>query len=271
MKMFLIGTLGFSSLLLPIQATAETVRGVNRELAGENPVDLGTAVNYAILSKTGISTVPSSAITGNIAVSPIASTAITGFSLILDLGGRFSKSSQVTGVATAATYGGPVPSILTTAVLDMEAAYTDAAGRANADAARINLGDGELGGVLPGGPTDPLTPGVYTFSTNVYLKGNIHFNSGGDPDAIFIIQMAGSLFQSGGYQVILDTDVQAKNIFWQVAGLVNVGAGAHMEGIILAKTSVTFMNLSTLDGRILAQTACNLLVATINSSDAALE
>jgi len=46
------------------------------------PVNLGTAGNYAILAKTGISTVPNSVITGNIGVSPIDSTAITGFSLI---------------------------------------------------------------------------------------------------------------------------------------------------------------------------------------------
>jgi hypothetical protein len=36
---------------------------------------LGTANNYAILAKTGITTVPASVITGDIAVSPIAATA----------------------------------------------------------------------------------------------------------------------------------------------------------------------------------------------------
>src|SRR3989339_1670007 len=48
------------------------------------PVNLGTAGNFVILTKSGISTVPSSAITGDIGVSPIDQTAITGFSLILD-------------------------------------------------------------------------------------------------------------------------------------------------------------------------------------------
>ena len=50
-----------------------------------DPVNLGMAGNYAILAKSGISTVPKSVITGDIAVSPIGSTAITGFSLSKDI------------------------------------------------------------------------------------------------------------------------------------------------------------------------------------------
>jgi len=59
----------------------------------------------------------------------------------------------------------------------MEAAYTDAAGRVNTDAARINIGGGILGSVF-GGEEFPLTSGIYTFGTdvriisNLYLKGN---------------------------------------------------------------------------------------------------
>jgi hypothetical protein len=49
--------------------------------AQEAPVNLGTACNYVIMAKTGISTVPTSIIAGDIAVSPIAASAITGFGL----------------------------------------------------------------------------------------------------------------------------------------------------------------------------------------------
>jgi hypothetical protein len=82
------------------------------------PVDLGTACNYAILAKSGISTVPTSDITGDMAVSPIASGAMTGFSLTMDSSILFSTSSQVTGKAFAADYAVPTPGELTTAVLD---------------------------------------------------------------------------------------------------------------------------------------------------------
>src|SRR5689334_5268 len=41
-------------------------------------VNLGTAGNYAILAKSGISNVQTSAITGNVGISPAAATYITG-------------------------------------------------------------------------------------------------------------------------------------------------------------------------------------------------
>jgi hypothetical protein len=251
----------FYFLSLSVNADTNTVRGVQRELAGEKPVNLRSAGDYVILAKTGISTVPTSAITGDIAVSPIDATAITGFSLVLSADGTSASSTQFTGKATAASYGGAVATALTTAVSDMETAYTDAAGRVNPDAARINLGAGILGGVF-GGATAPLTPGVYTFSTNVAIKDEIVF-SGSDTD-VFIIQVAGTLEQDPGIKVTLN-GAKAENIFWQVAEHVIVGAGAHMEGILLVKTKVDFITGSSLNGRVLTQTACNLQSATIKS------
>jgi hypothetical protein len=246
--------------ILSLSANAETLRGTRRELQDTPTVDLGTAENYAILAKTAISTVPDSAITGDIAVSPIASTAMTGFGLALVPPSLYATSTQVTGFAYAASYGGATAVALTTAVGDMEAAYLQAAGRPNPDAARIDLGSGLLSGAY-GGPTAPLTPGVYTFGTGVLLSGNIHFD-GSDTD-IFIIQIAGNLVQAANYKVILEGGAKAENIFWQVAGYVVVGAGAHMEGVLLVKTAVTFETLSSLNGRVLSQTACTLQKATI--------
>ncbi len=246
-------------LFLSLSANAETVRGAHRELAATAPV-LGEAENYAILAKTGISTVPDSHITGDIAVSPIAAAAMTGFSLAMDVGLEFSKDGddQIIGQAYASDYGGGTPAALTTAVNAMQTAYTDAAGRPNSDGARINLNGGTLNEHV-------LTPGVYTFSTAVGITGDIHFQ--GSPDDIFIIQIASTLSLDASYRVILDNTwvgkPLAKNIFWQVAGAVTVHTGAHMEGIILGKTAVTFITGSSLNGRILAQTACTLQKATI--------
>jgi hypothetical protein len=227
-----------------------------------NPVDLSNVGDYVILAKTGISTVPDSVITGDIAVSPIVAAAITGFNLAMDVGLEFSTdgNDQIRGNAYASNYGGATPATLTTAVNAMQTAYTDAAGRPNSDGARINLNGGYLNGHV-------LTPGVYTFSTAVGLTGDIHFQ--GSPTDVFIIQIASNLIQDAGYRVILDTTwvgtPSAKNIFWQVAGGVKVNAGAHMEGIILGFTSVTFITGSSLNGRILAQTAVALQKATITN------
>jgi hypothetical protein len=247
--------------LLP--ANAETVRGAQRKLT-EDTVDLGFAGNYVILTKTGISTVPTSSITGDIAVSPIAATAITGFSLSADSNGEFSTSTQVVGEVFAANYAVPIPIQLTNAVSAMETAYTDAAGRPNEDAARTNLGEGLLGEVGFGDATTPLTPGVYTFGTDVNIGADITFS--GNATDIFIIQMTGDLLQAADTGVFLSNGALAKNIFWQVAGRVQVEATAHMEGILLVKTDVLFKTGSSLNGRVLAQTACNLQSATITQA-----
>jgi hypothetical protein len=232
---------------------------VNAATAADS-VDLGTAGNYAILAKTGISTVPASAITGDIAVSPIAGAAITGFSLALDSDGAFSTATQFTGKAYAADYLSDTPSILSTAVSNMEAAYTDAAGRINGDDARINLAGGLLGGLT-------LTPGIYTFQSDISILADMYFD--GNADDVFIIQATGNLVQAANKKVILRGGVKPENIFWQVAGHVDVGAGAHLEGILLVKTHATFQTSSSLNGRVLTQTACDLQKATVTQAPAA--
>ena len=95
------------------------------------PVNLGSAANFAILSKSGISTTGVTSITGNIGVSPIAATGITGFGLTMDSSNAFSTSAEVSGKAYASDYATPTPTTMTTAISDMQTAYTDAAGRTN--------------------------------------------------------------------------------------------------------------------------------------------
>ena len=144
-----------------------------------DPVILGTAGDYAVLTKSGISTVAPSIITGDIAVSPSAGTAITGFSLILDSDGESSLSTQVEGTAYAASYVAPTPYKLTVAVGDMETAYTDAASRPNDDPFMIDINDGEIGELT-------LTAGVYTFGSDVSMKNDVTIS--GTATDIFIIQ-----------------------------------------------------------------------------------
>jgi hypothetical protein len=96
---------------------------------------------------------------------------------------------------------------LTTAVKEMETAYTNPAGRTNTTAnSRINIGDGTLSvanaaAVTFGGATAPLTPGVYTFGSHVNIGGVIVFkgstgtgNGQGETD-LFIIHITGQLIQ----------------------------------------------------------------------------
>jgi hypothetical protein len=218
------------------------------------PVLLGTAGNFAILAKTGISTVPTSIITGDIGVSPVAATYITGFSLSADATNVFSTSPQVVGGGRiyAANYAVPSPANLTTAVLDMQNAYTAAAGRPIPDF--TNLGSGTIGGLT-------LAPGLYTWGSSVMITTDVTISGGSDD--VWIFQMSGDLIMDAAKQIILSGGAQAKNIFWQVAGQVTIGTTAHFEGIILSQTGITLQTGATMNGRALAQSFVALDSVTI--------
>ena len=213
------------------------------------PVNLGKAASFVILTKSGITNVPASSITGNMGVSPIAATAITGFALIADRTNTFSTSTQVTGKIYAANYASPTPANLTTAVSNMQTAYTDAAGRKLPNSTELYAGN--LSGRT-------LKPGLYKWSTGVLVNSKVTLAGG--PNDVWIFQIAGNLTLGSGARVVLSGGAQAKNIFWQVAGGagVEIGTTAHMEGTILAKTAIHLRTGASLNGRALAQTAVTL-------------
>lgn len=238
----------FASLLSPAphRASSSPLRN------GPAPVNLGTAGSFVILAKSGITNVPTSAITGNLGVSPIASTAITGFGLTYPAGSAFSTSAQVTGKIYAATYASPTPSNLTVAIGDMHTAYHDAAGRKSPD--HTELAVGNIGGLT-------LSPGLYKWSTSVSLGKDVTLTGG--PNDVWIFQIAGDVTEASATKVILTGGAQAKNIFWQVAGVMALGTTAHMEGVVLSKTAVTLNTGASVNGRLMAQTNVTLIMNTI--------
>jgi hypothetical protein len=68
---------------------------------------------------------------------------------------------------------------------------------------------------------------------------------------------------SSATRVILSGGAQAKNIFWQVFGIVDIGTTAHFEGIALVQTAATLKTGATVNGRLLVQTAVTLDAATV--------
>lgn len=217
------------------------------------PVDLGTAEDYVILAKTAISTTPNSAITGDVGLSPAAASYITGFSLIADPTNVYSTSTQVVGKVYAADYEPPTPSKLTTAVGDMELAFTDAAARAP-DV--IELGAGDIGGMT-------LPAGVYKWSSSLLIPSDLTLD--GTANDVWIFQIASDLTLGSGTEVALTGGAQPRNVFWQVSGLVDLGPTAHLEGVVLTQTSITLKGGASLTGRLLAQTAVVLGGSTITA------
>jgi hypothetical protein len=210
------------------------------------PVNLGTAGHYAILAKSGISTVPTAAVTGDLGISPAAATLITGFSLTADSTNAFSTSPQVVGKVYAADYAPPTPSRMTTAIADMELAFTDAAGRAP-DVSE--LGAGNIGGMT-------IAPGVYKWGTGLLIPTDITL--AGNATAVWIFQVAQGLTVSSATKVRLTGGALPKNVFWQVGGQVELGTTAHLEGVVLTQTSITLRTGASIQGRLLAQTAVGI-------------
>lgn len=222
---------------------------------GPAPVLLGTSGNYVILATSGVSTVPASVITGDVGLSPAATSFLTGFSLTM-VGTTSAISTQVTGNLYGADMSTPTSSNLTTAVSDMGTAYTDAAGRPTPDF--LNLGAGEIGG-------QTLVAGLYNWTTGVTISSDVTLSGG--PNDVWIFQIPENLAMSPAKNVFLSGGAQARNIFWQVAGTVDIGTTAHFEGIILSQTSITLGTGASMNGRALAQTAVILDASTVTKPD----
>ncbi len=214
--------------------------------AGPAAVKLGSAGNFVILAKTGISSTGATSIVGDLGLSPAAATYVTGFALTLPAAGAFSTSALVTGKVYASTYADPTSAKLTTAVLDMQNAYTDAAGRASTV---TELGAGNIGGLT-------LAPGVYKWGTGLTIPTDVTLS--GSVNDVWIFQIAQTLTVSSGAKVILSGGAQPGNIFWVVAGQTTIGTTAVFNGNILDQTAVVLNTGAQLNGRALAQSAVTL-------------
>jgi len=215
--------------------------------AGSDSVELGTAGNFVILAKSGISTSGTTSIVGDIGLSPAAESFITGFSQARDSSGLFSTSNIVTGDIFAADMAAPTPDDLITAVGDMEIAYDDAAGRSDPDV--TELGAGDISGLT-------LKPGLYKWGTGLLINSDVTLS--GDANDVWILQIAQGLTVGNGVAVELTGGALAKNVFWQVTEGVTLGTTSDFKGIILTKTNIAINTGAVLNGRALAQTAVTL-------------
>jgi len=217
--------------------------------SGVGCVDLGKAGNYVILAKTGASSVPNSVVTGNVGLSPAARGFLTGWSLITEPTDTSFGSAQVTGRLYAADNVGGTTSVdLTTAVGNMQTAYTTANG-------------GPAGATCPGGNFGGLTiyPGVYDCAMNVGIVTSTTLSGPG----VFVFRITGNLTQATSTQVNLTGGALAQNVFWVVSGGVDIGTTATMNGVILGKTLINLQANAVENGRLLSQAAVTLNQNTV--------
>jgi hypothetical protein len=188
-------------------------------------VVLGDASGIAVLAGSSVTNTGATNITGDLGLSP--GTSVGGF-----------PPGILTGTLRIND------AIATQAKLDLTAAYNDAAGRTSTDIVTLS---GNLGGLT-------LTPGLYKSTSSLAISsGDLTFDAKGNPDAIFIIQIATTLTTTSGRKVILAGGASAANIFWQVGSSATFGTTSVFKGTVMAMQSITLNTGATLTGRVLAR------------------
>ncbi|HSL38355.1 MAG TPA: ice-binding family protein [Arthrobacter sp.] len=190
--------------------------------AADAPVGLGTAAGYSVLGGTTVTNTGPTTLAGDLGVNP--GSAITGFKPGLVAGAIHAADAQALQAQS-----------------DLATAYDDAAGRAMT---------ASVAGDLVG---KTLTPGVYKSSGPLSVSGALTLNGQGNPNSVFIFQVASTLTTATASSIVLTNSAQACNIYWQVGSSATLGTASTFNGNILALTSITATTGTTVQGRALAR------------------
>jgi len=212
-------------------------------------VNLGSADNFGILAGVGVSNQAGFSVINNmnVGIYPGLRSSVTGF----------PPATIVNGVIYAADDINPqgVAAMLLQAKTDLTAAYLFAEGASSPAPATVS---GDQGGKT-------LAPGIYkSTSTLLIQSGNLTLDAQGDPNAVWIFQIASDFTTVGGAggSVILSGGAQAKNVFWQTGSSATIGDYTVFQGNILALTSITMNSHATAVGRMLARNGSVVMTHT---------
>ena len=193
---------------------------------------LGGAGAFVVLAGSTVTSTGATALTGDLGVSP--GTAVTGYP---------------PGTLTGTIHAGNATSA--TGIADLTIAYNDAAGR-TVDPVTVA---GNLGGLT-------LPPGLYKSTSSLSItSGDLTLDAQGDPNAVFIFQMASTLTVSAGRAVILAGGAKSTNVFWQVGTSATLGTTSIFKGTVMADQSITLNTGAALNGRALARIGAVTLAA----------
>ncbi|HVL04290.1 MAG TPA: ice-binding family protein, partial [Acidimicrobiales bacterium] len=186
------------------------------------PVELGTAGSFAVLAGQGVTNTGPTTVNGNLGTSPNPS--VTGAGLTVN--GTIHRADAVAAQAQA----------------DTTVAYDSAAGRTPVTVVATELGN------------QNLKAGVYSSATGTFeITGTLTLDAEGDPNAVFIFQMASSLVTASSSNVNIINAGTSCNVFWQVGSSATLGTFSTFRGTILALASITVTTGVTIDGRALAR------------------
>ncbi|MFT7394390.1 MAG: hypothetical protein ACI83Y_002067, partial [Candidatus Azotimanducaceae bacterium] len=130
------------------------------------------------------------------------------------------------------------------AFADLNAAYSDAASRAPGTLLAANISGLTFG------------PGVHTSVGAVATTAATSFtiDGQGHADAVFIFQVKAALGFGANTTIHLINGAQAKNVFWQVVGAGDIGAGCAFVGTLMANGAISSGEATVVNGRLLTKT-----------------
>ncbi len=218
-------------------------------IAGAPFVNLNSVERFGIIAGVGVSNNAGFSQIRNmdVGISPGVRTSVTGFPPAVILLGAIYASDDILPAGTAA--------MLVQAKQDLTNAYLFAEG-ATSPAPALVAGD-------QGGLT--LTPGIYkSTSTLLIQNGNLTLDAQGNPNAVWIFQIASDFTTVGGAggSIILSGGAKASNIFWQVGSSATLGNNTIFKGNILALTSITMNANAVAEGRMLARNGSVVMTST---------
>jgi len=219
--------------------------------AGADCVALATAGDFAILAQSAISETGTSAINGNVGLA--AGAGITGLTCAEMTGSIIDEDAGYDGEGGPTTCLTTTAGRITTAVADATTAFNDANTRTP--------------DFTPGGTTITAAdcagagPGVYAFGGAVTITEDCVLT--GTSTDVWIFQVAGTLSQTAATTMSLAGGALPQNVFWQTDTNVAIGDGAHLEGVVLAGSTIVLGNGASVKGRLLSNTAVTLDTNTV--------
>ncbi|HEY0654205.1 MAG TPA: ice-binding family protein [Chryseosolibacter sp.] len=216
---------------------------------GPVAVNLKSVARFGIIAGTGVSNNAGFSEIRNldVGISPGVRSSITGFPPAIIVNGAMFASDDIAPPG--------VPAMLIQAKQDLTDAYLFAEGATSPAPATVA---GDLGG-------QTLAPGIYkSTSTLLVQSGDLTLDAQGDPNAVWIFQIASDFTTVGGAggNVILSGGAQAKNVFWQVGSSATIGDFTTFKGNVLALTSITMNSGAVAAGRMLARNGSVVMTNT---------
>ncbi|MCW3104780.1 MAG: hypothetical protein JWO09_3220 [Bacteroidetes bacterium] len=100
-----------------------------------------------------------------------------------------------------------------------------------------------------------LTPHTYLMNAAATFTDTLYLDAQGNPNAVFVIQINGSLSTSTYAKVNLINGAQSQNVFWKVEGAVTINDYSVFRGTIICNNGAISINTGAmLDGRALTTT-----------------